>query len=48
MLRCVSEETKLLKDAQSLMDASTGPLAHLQQMGNEFVRSVFLLIILRV
>ncbi|KAK0438401.1 hypothetical protein EV421DRAFT_962888 [Armillaria borealis] len=37
MLRSVSEETKLLKDAQSLMDASTGPLARLQQMGDEFV-----------
>ncbi len=41
MLSYVSEEIKLLQEGQSLMDASTHPLARLQQMGDEFVRSVF-------
>ncbi|PBK94596.1 hypothetical protein ARMGADRAFT_1078480 [Armillaria gallica] len=37
MLSYVSEEIKLLQQGQSLMDASTHPLACLQQMSNEFV-----------
>ncbi|KAK0443045.1 uncharacterized protein EV420DRAFT_1768699, partial [Desarmillaria tabescens] len=37
MLHYVSEETKLLQDGQSLTDASTHPLARLQQMGDEFI-----------
>ncbi|KAK0429867.1 hypothetical protein EV421DRAFT_1862792 [Armillaria borealis] len=41
MLSYVSEEIKLLQEGQSLTDASTHPLAHLQQMGDEFVWSVF-------
>ncbi|SJL11866.1 uncharacterized protein ARMOST_15277 [Armillaria ostoyae] len=37
MLAYVSEEIKLLREGQSLMDASTHPLARLEQMGNEFI-----------
>ncbi|SJL11796.1 uncharacterized protein ARMOST_15206 [Armillaria ostoyae] len=37
MLTYVSKEIKLLQEGQSLMDASTRPLAHLKQMGNEFI-----------
>ncbi|KAK0437725.1 uncharacterized protein EV420DRAFT_1487002 [Desarmillaria tabescens] len=37
MLGYVSEEIKLLREGQSLTDVSTHPLAHLQQMGDEFV-----------
>ncbi len=40
MLRCVSGEIKLLQEGRSLTDALTRPLVRLQQMGNEFVRSV--------
>ncbi len=36
MLTYVSEEIKLLWEGQSLTDASTRPLARLEQMGNEF------------
>ncbi|KAK0230102.1 P-loop containing nucleoside triphosphate hydrolase protein [Armillaria fumosa] len=38
MLSYVSEEIKLLREAQSLTNASMRPLARLEQMGNEFVR----------
>ncbi len=41
MLTYVSEEIKLLREGQSLTDASTRPLARLEQMGNEFIRFVF-------
>ncbi len=41
MLSYISEEIKLLQQCQSLMNASTHLLAHLQQMGNEFIWSVF-------
>ncbi len=41
MLTDVSEEIKLLREGQSLMDTSTRPLARLEQMGNEFIRFVF-------
>ena len=41
MLTYVSEEIKLLREGQSLMDASTRPLARLEQMGNEFIWFVF-------
>ncbi|KAK0245064.1 hypothetical protein EDD85DRAFT_895382 [Armillaria nabsnona] len=37
MLSYVSEEIKLLQEGQSLTDASTRPLARLEQMGNEFI-----------
>ncbi|SJL11815.1 uncharacterized protein ARMOST_15226 [Armillaria ostoyae] len=36
MLSYVSEEIKLLQEGQSLMNASTRPLARLEQMGDEF------------
>ncbi|PBK82689.1 hypothetical protein ARMGADRAFT_1019545 [Armillaria gallica] len=41
MLTYVSEEIKLLREGQSLTDASTRPLARLEQMGNEFIWFVF-------
>ncbi|PBK82643.1 hypothetical protein ARMGADRAFT_1019522 [Armillaria gallica] len=41
MLRSVSEEIKLLQEGRSPTDASTRPLVRLQQMGDEFIRSVF-------
>ena len=40
MLRSVSEEIKLLQEGGSPTDASSRPLVRLQQMGNEFIRSV--------
>ncbi len=40
MLRSVSDEIKLLQEGGSPMDASTRPLVRLQQMGDEFIRSV--------
>ncbi len=42
MLRSVSDEIKLLQEGGSPTDASTRPLVRLQQMGDEFVRSVSL------
>ncbi|PBK84823.1 hypothetical protein ARMGADRAFT_1018236 [Armillaria gallica] len=41
MLSYVSDEIKLLQEGQSLTDASTRPLARLEQMGDEFIQSIF-------